>query len=83
MKAIVVILLFLCTGCAPKFYYPVVSHCFQSDCRITIDRGIDQIVFFVQDSTLQVGDTVKFTKGVLPVQVRIESEPDPGMYIIP
>lgn len=52
--------------------------------RIEIDRGFDKVVFHVRDSTLSIGDTVKFSKGVIPMKLRIENENDlPEQYYVP
>lgn len=82
MKALILILLL--ASCTPKYYYPIVESCRIDYCRIKIDRGVDQIIIYVTDSTLAPGDTVKFIKGVQKIEVTIENErPYATDYIIP
>lgn len=82
ISAFIIILGFACTG-TKKLYYPIVSERSGSRVTVEIERKNDVITISFPDSVLRVGDTVKFTKGAEPLQIKIiDTHGDYQSYII-
>lgn len=81
MAVLKYIAIFLMLSCTSQRYYAVVVESDDLSKTIQIEKGFVTILFYVQDSTLVVGDTVRFTKGVQPLRIAIYEE-SPQSFIV-